>query len=224
MDPGKKSTKAPARYTEGTLLRAMSKISETVDDPVMKKKLEECKGIGTPATQAGIIEKLKKDGYLNAVAGKLISSQGARDFIKGLPRDMTDATLTARWESALDRIEARTLTLDQFMTKQSEWITKITRIAMETKISISLDKKAPASEIQAAGAGLLCGVCKTGTMTPRKALKGANAGNYFLGCSCYPECKNTQNVDAKSAVKSAPKRPPSGAARGKGGSTGYVRK
>jgi DNA topoisomerase-3 len=208
IDLGKKITKAPPRYTESSLLRAMSNISETVTDPIMKKKLIECKGIGTPATQADVIEKLKTIGFLDNKSKQLISSMGAREFISGLPPELTDAALTAQWETALDRVQSGSITLEQFMEGIEDWITKLTKRTLSTKISINLDKKAPANELKAAGAGEICGKCNIGVMMPRKATKGTNAGNYFLGCSAYPVCKNTQNVvtEEKKEVKSSQKQ------------------
>ena len=48
-------TKPPARFTEGTLIRAMENIHKFVRDPEHKKMLREGDGIGTSATRASII-------------------------------------------------------------------------------------------------------------------------------------------------------------------------
>ena len=56
-------TKPPAHYTEATLLSAMETAGKLVEDEVQREAMVE-KGIGTPATRAGIIEELIKDNYL----------------------------------------------------------------------------------------------------------------------------------------------------------------
>lgn len=56
-------TKAPARFTEGTLQRAMENIHKYVTDESHKKILREGDGIGTSATRASIISELKKRNF-----------------------------------------------------------------------------------------------------------------------------------------------------------------
>jgi DNA topoisomerase-3 len=53
-------TKPPARFTEGTLTRAMENIHKFVSDPQHKKMLRDGDGIGTSATRASIISELKR--------------------------------------------------------------------------------------------------------------------------------------------------------------------
>ena len=55
---------APPRYNEGTLIEAMQNAWRFVDDEVLRERLKEAKGIGTPATRAEIIDGLKKEGFL----------------------------------------------------------------------------------------------------------------------------------------------------------------
>ena len=50
----------PPRYNEGTLIEAMQNAWRFVDDEVLRERLKEAKGIGTPATRAEIIGGLKK--------------------------------------------------------------------------------------------------------------------------------------------------------------------
>jgi DNA topoisomerase-3 len=56
-----KETRPPPRYNEGTLIEAMQNAWRFVDDEVLRERLKEAKGIGTPATRAEIIGGLKKD-------------------------------------------------------------------------------------------------------------------------------------------------------------------
>ncbi|MFC7801076.1 DNA topoisomerase [Bacillus subtilis] len=59
-----KETKPPKPYTEGSLIAQMESIGKTVENEEDKKILKEAEGIGTSATRAGIIEKLKSDNYI----------------------------------------------------------------------------------------------------------------------------------------------------------------
>ena len=52
-----KQTKAPARFTEATLLKAMNEVYRYVQDSEIKKILKETDGIGTAATQATILKE-----------------------------------------------------------------------------------------------------------------------------------------------------------------------
>jgi DNA topoisomerase-3 len=196
----KKTTKKPRRYTESSMLHAMCNISELVQDPAMKAKLKECKGIGTPATQADIIEKNKKVGFIYLEKKHLVPTDGAIEFVGCLPPEITDPVLTARWEFAQEKIQNNELTLERFMTGIESWVTEITIKAVNTPISIALDRSVPAETLVAAGAGSTCSACEKGKMLPRKAKAGPNAGKYFLGCNQYPDCTNTVQVNGQEAA------------------------
>ena len=64
--PENKETRPPPRYNEGTLIEAMQNAWRFVNDEVLRERLREAKGIGTPATRAEIIGGLKKQGFLVA--------------------------------------------------------------------------------------------------------------------------------------------------------------
>jgi DNA topoisomerase-3 len=70
-----KETRPPPRYNEGTLIEAMQNAWRFVDDEVLRERLKEAKGIGTPATRAEIIGGLKKRSALpTASPGRRASS------------------------------------------------------------------------------------------------------------------------------------------------------
>ena len=100
-----KETAPPKPYTEGTLIADMASIAKYVTDPEVKAILKqkddgkkgEHGGIGTTATRASIIEKLKERGYLEDVKGKIRSTEKARAFYHLLPPEIRGADVTARW-------------------------------------------------------------------------------------------------------------------------------
>lgn len=202
LSKDKKQTKPPAPYTEGTLIRGMTNVHELEDDPEMRKKLKDIKGIGTEATRSSIIETLKKRQFVEVKAGKIRATAAGKDFIKVLPKELTDASMTAMWENLLDKVEEGVLPLAKFMEGQAIFVTKMTKRLLDSDISIAVGvKSADMAEAIKVGAGGACPSCGKGVMGMRQAKKGDNAGNYFLGCSNYPDCKNTAPIEGQDQSK-----------------------
>jgi len=103
-------TSPPKSYTEDTLLKAM----ETAGAEVMPDDAER-KGLGTPATRAGIIEKLVKTGTVERRKKQLIPTEKGVNLIAVLPDVIKSPMLTAEWESRLKEIERGALPGDGFM-------------------------------------------------------------------------------------------------------------
>jgi DNA topoisomerase-3 len=105
-DIHKKQTTPPSYYTEGTLIKAMENAGKFVQDSELKKIIKETDGIGTEATRAGIIETLKKRGYIT-VSGKkiLVTDKGMSAFNILKTEDISSIDLTALWEKTLAEIE-----------------------------------------------------------------------------------------------------------------------
>lgn len=99
----KSGTTSPKKsYTEDTLLFAM----ENAGAEDFKEAGEtERKGIGTPATRAGIIEKLVKGGFAERRGRQLVPTPQGMELIKVLPDTIKSAKLTAEWETALKEVE-----------------------------------------------------------------------------------------------------------------------
>src|SRR5260221_12908718 len=70
-----KETKPPPRYNEGTQIEAMQNAWRFVDDEVLRERLKEAKGIGTPATRAEVIGGLKKQGFLIAQGKNIVPTE-----------------------------------------------------------------------------------------------------------------------------------------------------
>ena len=99
-----KQTTPPKHFTEATLLGAMTSIARYVSDPEIKKVLRETDGLGTPATQAGIIDILFKREYLEKQRKSVISTALGREMIDILPEEVTLPDMTAHWEMQLGQI------------------------------------------------------------------------------------------------------------------------
>ena len=98
-------TKAPARFTEATLLSAMERPQQYVQvDQKSAKTLGETGGIGTVATRADIIEKLYNMFYIEKNGKEILPTSKGKQLIELVPADLKSPLLTAQWETELERI------------------------------------------------------------------------------------------------------------------------
>ena len=108
-------TSPPRHFTEDTLLSAM----ETAGKDEMPEDAER-QGLGTPATRAGILEKLVSAGFLERKKSKkavqLLPSHDAVSLITVLPEQLQSPLLTAEWERRLGEIQRGELAPEDFMT------------------------------------------------------------------------------------------------------------
>jgi DNA topoisomerase III len=117
-------TQPPKPFTEGDLIKAMKNVAKLVDDPRLKQKLKDTTGIGTEATRAGIIQGLFDRGYLLKQGKALAATPAAFSLIDAVPRAIADPGTTAIWEQALDMVQSGEMSLEEFVAKQSAWMSK----------------------------------------------------------------------------------------------------
>jgi DNA topoisomerase III len=102
-----KRTQAPPRYNEGTLVDAMQNAWRFVEDPALRDRLKEAKGIGTPATRAEVIKGLRKQNLLGA-DGKWLTPTPAGlqlfETLRAAAPALVDPGTTALWEMKLDEV------------------------------------------------------------------------------------------------------------------------
>ena len=104
-------TSPPKVYTEDTLLSAMETAgNDQFDDDTEKK------GLGTPATRAGIIEKLVKSGFAERKGKSLIPTKDGCNLVCVLPEQITSPAMTAEWENTLMEIERGKADADAFLS------------------------------------------------------------------------------------------------------------
>ena len=119
-------TTPPRRFTEDLLLQAMENASaeEFPDDA-------ERKGIGTPATRAGIIEKLVQKGYVERKGDKktkyLIATDKGTALVTVVPEQIQSPSMTADWEEKLMKIEHGEYAPDTFMAEISGMISALVK-------------------------------------------------------------------------------------------------
>ena len=126
-----KKTTPPKRFTEGSLLAAMTNIWRFVspDDP-NRGKLKECKGIGTPATRDSIISDLLatksgKSAILPCIQKKgkeLVPTAFGTAMIEGIHESLTKPDLTAVMEYNLSAIADGKMDLEVFIEETKKMV------------------------------------------------------------------------------------------------------
>lgn len=105
-------TKPPKPYTDDTLLSAMENAIKTIENEALKKSNA---SLGTPATRAGIIERIINTGFIERKNKNLIPTQKAYDLISVVPEKVKSPELTAEWESQLEAVYNGDIGFDDFM-------------------------------------------------------------------------------------------------------------
>ena len=96
-----KYTTPPKHFTEDTLLKAM----ETAGNDALEKGAEvERRGLGTPATRAGIIENLISKDFIERDKKNLIATKKGKALIEIVEDNFKSAKTTAKWEIKLSDI------------------------------------------------------------------------------------------------------------------------
>lgn len=118
MDVVDKKTTPPKPFTEGTLIDAMQNVKRYIQDQALKDAVKE-RGLGTVATRASIIERLKMAGYIvEEGRGKqkyLHATEKGKLLISKVPNEISSPELTADWEYKLSRIESGALDPQAFL-------------------------------------------------------------------------------------------------------------
>lgn len=100
-DIKEKYTNPPKHFTEDTLLKAMEIAG---NDELVKNVEVERKGLGTPATRAGIIENLIYKGYIKREKKNLISTRKGLNLVTIVIDEFKSPKTTAKWEMRLSDI------------------------------------------------------------------------------------------------------------------------
>jgi DNA topoisomerase I len=167
LEPKQHFTQPPPRYSEASLV----------------KELEEL-GIGRPSTYAQIVSVIVDRGYVDLEQRRFRPTDLGEVVSKLLVRifpNIFDVEFTSRMESELDRVEEG----------EVEWRSLLSgfypgfleRVEAGEASSDEIIKEILAAE------GEVCDKCG------RPMLVRWNRFGRFLGCSGYPECRNTRSLD-----------------------------
>ncbi|WCK57734.1 DNA topoisomerase (plasmid) [Aneurinibacillus sp. Ricciae_BoGa-3] len=137
-----KKTTPPQRYNDETLGKAMENAGRFVEDEELSSVLKEAKGLGTPATRGGIVEKLVKLEMIERKGSGKVKSFHAKDFgieiIQSLNgKDITLPELTATWEQKLSSIEDGTYQPKDFYDEMIVYVKQMMDDFKHTHVSVS---------------------------------------------------------------------------------------
>lgn len=113
-----KATQPPKSYTEGTLLKAMESAGKQIENEELRDAMKDS-GLGTPATRAATIERLKNVGYITMQGKKMQLTLKGRTAIELIRRAgvdlLTSPEMTGQWERRLHQISKGEAGQDKFM-------------------------------------------------------------------------------------------------------------
>ncbi len=181
VKPNQHFTQAPPRYTEASLV----------------KKMEEL-GIGRPSTYASILHVLQERTYVSLESKRFIPSDRGRivtTFLEHFFPRYVEYDFTADLETSLDEITEgnanwKTILRDFWVAFSN--VVEETKGLTITEVIDSLDEDLgphffPVTE--ETPEPRKCGSCDDGRLGLKLGKFGA-----FIGCSNYPECKNTRQL------------------------------
>ena len=110
----KESTKPPPPHTDASLLAFMENAGREIDDEALREQMKGS-GLGTPATRAGIIERLIQVGYTRRQGKALAATEKGEKLINVAPPEITSPEITGKWELALSEIAGNNMDIGRFM-------------------------------------------------------------------------------------------------------------
>lgn len=123
--------KPPKPHTEKTLLKVMEtcgKKYEEKDDQEMMMAILSGFSIGTPATRADTIKKLKTAGYIKAKGKSLSCTELGKNMVETFPaRELFDLEYTGRLEKTLSDIEKKKHKRQEFLDLITDFVKESVR-------------------------------------------------------------------------------------------------
>ncbi|MEK6825933.1 MAG: DNA topoisomerase [Nanoarchaeota archaeon] len=179
--------------------------------PTSLVSLLEKKNLGTKSTRSMIVDTLFDRGYLD---GRSIqATQLGMQLIKSLETYspiIIDEHLTRQLEEELEKIQE---SKSNFEYQEKQVLEKaerlITDIAKEFKVKeIEIGKELlkgiehMRADQQEANTLILCSTCKQGKL---RIMYSKKTRRYFIGCSKYPDCKQTFSLPPNALIKKSEK-------------------
>ena len=175
-------TKPPKRFTEGTLVKAMTNIYKFMEPGDMREKLKESKGIGTPATRDTIIDDLlatelkgrKLEPFMKKVKNELVPTDFGMMVIANIDKSLTKPDITAELEYKLSDIQSGKYKITDFIKDTEKMILENIQYAENHQFPLGVHET------------FMCPACGKGELLRRYSPKSKKA---FYVCS-NEECVN----------------------------------
>ena len=176
-----KKISPPKQYTEATLLTAMETAGKQIEDEKLREEMKSI-GLGTPATRAGIIEKLISVGYVRRNKKSLVPTQNGIQLIEIVPEKLKKPDLTGEWESELGKIAKKEVSSKYFIADIKRYVAEIIK---EGKMSSTKDVNFEQTERKRKREPIgNCPRCGRGVFENKKSF-------YCEGYKNFPSCKFT---------------------------------
>jgi DNA topoisomerase-1 len=179
IDAGQHFTEPPPRYSEASLVKRMEEL-----------------GIGRPSTYASILQVLQDRDYVRIDKKRLVPEDRGRivvSFLESFFARYVEYDFTADLEEQLDLVSNNELEWHDLLRKFWQGFTAAVDEVKDLRISQvidSLDEMLGPHLFPPRADGVdprLCTVCGNGRLSLKLGRHGA-----FIGCSNYPECRNTR--------------------------------
>jgi len=173
-------TKPPKHHTEKTLLRVMETCGRKYKDNEKQEEINDIlKGfsIGTPATRAETIKKLRDVGYISAQNKNLLCTELGRKLVETFPvQELFNLEFTGRLEKALSDVQKEKVSKQQFLNVIYHFTNEsVDRIKKDRDIVINeVTPKVKSNEI--------LGTCPACGGKVREGKKGYGCSNWKKGC------------------------------------------
>src|SRR6267154_1900753 len=183
IDASQHFTEPPPRFSEASLVKRMEEL-----------------GIGRPSTYASILQVLKDRKYVRIDKRRLVPEDRGRivvSFLENFFARYVDFDFTANLEEQLDRVSNNEIAwrdlLRDFWRDFTAAVGEIKDLSITQVIDVLNDMLAPHifPPRPEGGDPRHCTVCGTGRLSLKLGKFGA-----FIGCSNYPECRNTRPLTA----------------------------
>jgi DNA topoisomerase I len=193
IDATQHFTEPPPRYSEASLVKRMEEL-----------------GIGRPSTYASILQVLKDRKYVRLDKRRLYPEDRGRivvAFLENFFQRYVEYDFTAGLEDQLDRVSNNEMAWRDLLRDFWRDFTAAIGEIKDLKISQVIDAM---NEVLGAhifppradgGDPRQCTVCGTGQLSLKLGRFGA-----FIGCSNYPECRNTRPLTAAGEGAMEPSR------------------
>ncbi|WP_246310053.1 type IA DNA topoisomerase [Paenibacillus alginolyticus] len=194
-----KDTQPPKHFNEGTLLKAMESAGKQIEDEELRDAMKDS-GLGTPATRAATIERLKKVGYIDMQGKKIVLTQKGRtvvELIRGAGIELlTSPEMTGQWERRLNEISRGTASDEQFMHNVKRFATLIVdKVRVQARASKTAFEgetppaSAPKRSSSRSTAASTAGGAKTAAAAKKAApAKQTDGASTFLATCPRPGC------------------------------------
>jgi len=179
LDLLEKETQPPARYSQGSLIKAMSDLN-----------------LGTKSTRAETIQKLYYRKYIEGQKA-LIPTKIAFAVINSLQKHdsvVVKPEMTANLEKEMDLVASGTKKKDEVVTDSRQFLSDALKLLLEHKNEIGSELR------HAARADSIVGPCSNPKCDGELLIRHGRTGKRFLGCSAYPKCTVTYPLPQKGRI------------------------